>query len=145
MSPKAKRKPERVWWARVVFVKRKRTSGYAVKAGRKLGMLSFTEYQSRPLSCRQHAEAFAREVERAFEAGKPVRPVTWWTWRVIPRRVGKPGERSREVWVGTVRKWINDGSFVWREISPCDTREEAERIAKQTVECGQHLEASRVR
>ena len=130
------------WWARVVFVKRKRTSGYVVKAGRKLGGLSFTEYQSRPLPSRQQADIFAKAVARAFEAGKPVRPVTWWTWRVIPRRVGKPGEKPREVWVGTVRKWINDGSFVWREISPCDSREEAERIATQTVQAGQALEVS---
>jgi hypothetical protein len=131
-----------VWWARVVFVRRKRTAGYVVKAGRKLGGLSFTEYQSRPLPDRRQADLFARTVERAFEEGKPVRPVTWWQWHVIPRRV-KAGTKTKEVWVGTVRKWINDGSFVWREISPCDTREEAERIAVQSMEAGQALEVRR--
>jgi hypothetical protein len=112
-----------------------------VKAGRKLGDLSFTEYQSRPLPQRPQAEAHARAVVAGFERGKPVSPVVWWTWRVIARRVpSRDKKTSREVWVGTVRKWIGDGSFVWREISPCDTREEAERIAKQTVEAGQALE-----
>lgn len=114
-----------------------------MRVGQKLGDLSFTYHESRPLPVRAQAEAYARAVVAGFEAGKPVQAVVWWTYRVVERTVRRGGGELRRVYVGTVRKWIGDGSYVWREISPQDTREDAERIARQTIEAGQALEGWR--
>ena len=133
-------KAQREWLTSVHFVKRRRGSGYVVTVRRKLGDLAFTWYESRPLPVKAQAEAHAKAVVRGFERGRPVQAVVWWTWRCVERTV-RQGEQTKKVFAGTVRKWIGDGSFVWREISPQDTREEAERIARQTVEAGQALQA----
>jgi hypothetical protein len=139
MSPQVKRQEAR-WWSQVVFARHGKLSGYEVRIGRKIGGLSFLEYTSRPVPHRPQAEAIADALVQAFERRKPAQMVTWWTWRVVERRVRN---QPKAVWVGTVRKWLWDGSYVWREISPCDTRQQAEQIAQQTVEAGQALEGSR--
>lgn len=129
-------KPAESWWAQVRYRRRKRGSGYVVRVGRKLGQLSFCLYESRPLPDEAQAHCWAGMVRDALENKRPVPNLVWWTWRVVPRRVGQ----GKEVYVGTVHKWLGASSYVWREIAPCDSREEAERIAKQTVQAGIALE-----
>lgn len=121
------------WWRQVGFFKGRRGKGYRVKVGRKLGDLSFCYYDSRPVPTRAHAEALGRAVERAFREGRPAVLPVCVTSRVVERRVrGSAG--NKRIWVGTVRHWIGDSSYVWREITPQDSREEAERIAAQTAQ-----------
>jgi hypothetical protein len=133
-------KPAESWWVQTKYQRRKRGSGYVVRVGRKLGQLSFCFHESKPLPDEQQAHAWGEELLAALKAGRPARSIVWWSWRVVERRVGMPGVTGRSVWVGTVRKWLGASSFVWREIAPCDSQQEAERIAKQTVVAGQWLE-----
>lgn len=129
-------KPADSWWTQVQYQRRKRGSGYVVRVGRKLGQLSFCFYESKPLPDEQQAHLWTDEMLDALKTKRPARNITWWSWRVVARKVGA----GKEVWVGTVRKWLGETSYVWREIAPCDDRREAERIAQQTVTAGQFVE-----
>jgi len=128
--------PAESWWAQVQYRRRKRGSGYVVRVGRKLGQLSFCYYESRPLPDEAQAKLWADEMLASLKSKRPARSIVWWSWRVVPRKVGD----GREVWVGTVRKWLGATSYVWREIAPTNERAEAERIAKQTLAAGIALE-----
>lgn len=134
-------KPPDAWWSQVTYQRRKRGSGYVVRVGRKLGQLSFCFYTSRPLPDQQQAQLWAEEMQSALAAKRPAKPLIWWTWRVVPRTVGG----GKQVWVGTVRKWSGATSWPWREIAPCDSEQEARRIATQTVQAGQWLEQFELR
>lgn len=113
--------------------------GYVVRIRRRLGALTFLWHESKPLPSHKQAEAHAAFLLAVFEHKRPLLPYPWFTWRVVPRRL----RGGKEVWVGTVRKWLGASSYVWREISPNDSRQEAERMARQSVEAGLALEEVR--